>query len=74
MNIKNKECLKTHHLFLKVFYIGCGAFIVAIVCQFFDENDRFFSKEITEITLTEYGIFVGIAMIGNKKFKNVIFS
>lgn len=37
---------------------------MGFLCQLIDENDRFFSAQITEIPLEELGIALGIGFIG----------
>ena len=49
---------------VQLFYIGFFGFIVALLCQVIDENDRFFSSQITEIPLRDLGIALGVGSIG----------
>ena len=56
--------LSKHIYPLQMFYIGCGCFFLSVGCQMLDEKDRFFSHQFLQITLTEYGIFVAVSLIG----------
>ena len=47
-----------------MFYIGCGGLVISGLCQIFDENDRFFTPQITEIALSTIGICLGVGVIG----------
>ena len=47
-----------------LFYIGCGGLVISGLCQIFDENDRFFTPQITEIDLSTIGICLGVGFIG----------
>lgn len=49
---------------VQLLYIGFFGLIVACFCQLLDENDRFFSSQITEIPLTDIGVAMGVGSIG----------
>ena len=51
---------------LQLLYIGVFAFVVAGLVQLLDDKDRFFSSDITKITVYEWGIYIGITFSGNK--------
>ena len=51
-------------LSVQLFYIGCFGFIVALLCEFIDPNDRFFTSQITEIPYTDILTALGIGSIG----------
>ena len=38
--------------------------MISGLCQIFDENDRFFTPQITEIVLSTIGICLGVGVIG----------
>ena len=44
--------------------MGIVAILVAGLSEFVDDNDRFFTPNIGEITAFEWGICIGIAFIG----------
>ena len=48
-------------------YIGVFGIIVAGLVQFLDEKDRFFSSNISEITVGERGMYIGVALSGEKQ-------
>lgn len=45
--------------------MGILAIVVAGLSEFVDDNDRFFTPNIGDITAFEWGICIGIAFIGN---------
>ena len=49
---------------LQLLYIGISAFVVAGFVEFLDEKDRFFTAKILEITIYEWGLYIGIACLG----------
>ena len=49
---------------LQLLYIGISAFVVAGFVEFLDEKDRFFTPKILEITIYEWGLYIGIACLG----------
>ena len=49
---------------VQLLYIGFGALIVAGLSDFVDEKDRFFSPDISEITAFEWGVCVGVGLMG----------
>ena len=53
---------------VQLFYIGIGGFLISILCQLVDEDDKFFTPEISEIPLQDIGVAlgVGIGMINIK--------
>ena len=53
---------------VQLFYIGVGGFLISILCQLVDEDDKFFTPEISEIPLQDIGVAlgVGIGMINIK--------
>ena len=51
-------------LSVQLFYIGCFGFIVALLCEFIDPNDRFFTSQITEISYKDILTALGIGSIG----------
>ena len=51
-------------LSVQLFYIGCFGFIVALLCEFIDPNDRFFTSQITEISFKDILTGLGIGSIG----------
>ena len=53
---------------MQLFYIGVGGFLISILCQLVDEDDKFFTPEISEIPLQDIGVAlgVGIGMINIK--------
>lgn len=59
---------------LQLFYIGLGGMLVAGLCQFVDEGDRFFTQDIYKITGNEWGICIGLALIGMVGFGCTIYS
>ncbi len=50
---------------VQLLYIGMSSFVIAGCCQFVDERDRFFSPNIKDILGYQWGICVGIAVIGD---------
>ena len=44
--------------------MGILAILVAGLSEFVDDNDRFFTPNIGDITAFEWGICIGIAFIG----------
>ena len=48
----------------KLFYVGVFGFIMAGAAQFLDDTDRFFSSNITNITILEWAYHVGISISG----------
>ena len=48
----------------KLFYVGVFGFIMAGAAQFLDETDRFFTPNITNITILEWAYHVGISISG----------
>lgn len=44
--------------------MGILAIVVAGLSEFVDDNDRFFTPNIGDITAFEWGICIGIAFIG----------
>ncbi len=51
---------------VQLLYIGTGGLIVAGLCQFVDENDRFFTSKISEIPGYQWGVCIGVACIGDQ--------
>ena len=51
-------------LSVELFYIECFGFIVALLCEFIDPNDRFFTSQITEISYKDILTALGIGSIG----------
>ena len=51
-------------LSVQLFYIGCFGFIVALLCEFIDPNDRFFTSQITEIPYANWIAYFGISFFG----------
>ena len=49
---------------MQLLYIGISAFVVAGFVEFLDEKDRFFTPKILEITIYEWGLYIGIACLG----------
>ena len=49
----------------KLFYVGVFGFLMAGAAQFLDETDRFFTSNITKITVLEWAYHVGISISGN---------
>jgi hypothetical protein len=39
-------------------------FLISVICQLIDDNDRFFTAKMTEIEPKEFGIFAAISVIG----------
>ena len=52
---------------LQLLYIGVFGIIVAGLVQFLDEKDRFFSSNISQITVVEWGMYIGVALSGTKQ-------
>ena len=59
---------------VQLFYIGIGGFLISILCQLVDEDDKFFTPEISEIPLQDIGVAlgVGIGMINIKYIEWVV--
>ena len=59
---------------VQLFYIGIGGFLISILCQLVDEDDKFFTPEISEIPLQDIGVAlgVGIGMINIKYLEKVV--
>ena len=55
---------------VQLLYIGFFGLIVAVLCEFVDENDRFFTSQITEIPLSDIGVAFGVGCVG-KYFTNI---
>jgi hypothetical protein len=53
---------------VQLLYIGIGGLIIALLCQVADENDRFFSSEITQIPLVNILTSAGIGCIGENTY------
>lgn len=49
---------------VQLLWMGIVAILVAGLSEFVDDNDRFFTPNIGEITAFEWGICIGIAFIG----------
>eukprot|EP00095_Tigriopus_kingsejongensis_P011145 maker-scaffold534_size144770-snap-gene-0.34 protein:Tk11145 transcript:maker-scaffold534_size144770-snap-gene-0.34-mRNA-1 annotation:"solute carrier family 35 member g1-like" len=49
---------------VQLLYVGIGAFFVALSCELFDENDRFFTSLITSITVKQALIYVALSLSG----------
>lgn len=49
---------------IQLFYIAIAAMVIAGLCTFIDEKDRFFTTNITQITAYEWGICVAVACVG----------
>ena len=49
---------------LQLLSIAVFAFFVAGFVQFLDERDRFFSPKFVEITVYEWGLYLGISCLG----------
>ena len=49
---------------VQLFYIGCGGLVISGFCQIFDEDDRFFTPDISKIPLSVIGICLGVGMMG----------
>ncbi|XP_059097482.1 uncharacterized protein LOC131891830 isoform X1 [Tigriopus californicus] len=49
---------------VQLLYVGIGAFFVAMGCELFDSNDKFFTSKITEITATQALIYIALSLSG----------
>ena len=47
---------------VQLFYIGIGGFLISILCQLVDEDDKFFTPEISEIPLQDIGVALGVGI------------
>ena len=53
---------------VQLLWMGIVAILVAGLSEFVDDNDRFFTPNIGEITAFEWGICIGIAFIGKSRW------
>lgn len=49
---------------VQLLYVGIGAFFVAMGCELFDSNDKFFTSKITEITVSQAFIYIALSLSG----------
>ena len=49
---------------VQLFYIGFFGLLVAFLCVYMDENDRFFTSKTNEIPLSDIGVALGVGCIG----------
>ena len=47
-----------------MFYVGISAFVVALIVQFVDANDRLFSKNIASINSYHWLLYIGLSLSG----------
>ena len=56
---------------VQLLWMGILAIVVAGLSEFVDDNDRFFTPNIGEITAFEWSICIGIAFIGKPRIFHI---